>query len=86
MGLPAKFLCFRGEWFKNDYIKGCKTKTCMVMQNRAWMTTFLFKEFLSFFNKLVPSGISQFKRHILILNSHGSHVTLEAIEQARTFG
>jgi hypothetical protein len=83
MGLPAKFLCFRGEWLKNDYIKGCKTWTCMVMQNRAWMTTFLFKEFSSLFKKLVPNGISQFNRQILILNNHGSHVTLEAIGQAQ---
>ncbi len=26
-------------------------------QKIAWMTTFLFKEFMSFFKKLVPSGV-----------------------------
>jgi hypothetical protein len=58
----------------------------MAMQVKAWMTIFLFKKFLSFFKKLVPSGISQTNCHLLILDGHGSHVTLKAIEQAMDFG
>jgi hypothetical protein len=34
MELHAKFSYFKGEWFKNDYIKGCKTRTSMAMYNR----------------------------------------------------
>jgi hypothetical protein len=79
MRFLAKFLLFKSGQIKNDYIKGCKIRTCMAMQNKAWMTTFLFKEFLSFFKKIVLNGISQFNRHLLILNTRGSHVTLEAI-------
>ncbi len=56
------------------------------MQNKAWITSFMFKEFLSFFKRSIPSGISQTNYHLLILNGHGSHVTLEAIEQAQEFG
>jgi len=52
----------------------------MTMQKNAWMTCFLFKEFLSFFIKLVLGGISQSNHHLLILNGHGSYVTLEAIK------
>jgi hypothetical protein len=52
----------------------------MAMQKRAWMNIFLFKEFLSFFNKLVPRGMSLNNRHLLIVNGRGNHVTLEAIE------
>jgi len=47
---------------------------------------FLFKEFPSFYNKSIPSGISQTSHHLLIMDGHGSHVTLEAIEQAQEFG
>ncbi len=50
------------------------------------MTNFLFKELLSFFKRLVPSGISLINRHLFILDGHGSHVTLKAIEHAQTFG
>jgi len=50
------------------------------------MATFLFKEFQSFFKNLISSGILQFYIDLLILDGHGSHVTLEEIGQAQTFG
>jgi hypothetical protein len=50
------------------------------------MTSFLFKKFLSFSKRFVPRGISLTKRHLLILDGHSSHVTLEAIEQTHEFG
>ncbi len=50
------------------------------------MTSFLFKFVLSFFKKWVPSEIFQSNQHILILNEHGSHVTLKKIAQAHEFG
>jgi len=50
------------------------------------MTTSLFKEFLSFFKRFILSGISLTNRHLFILDGHGSHVTLEAIEQVNFFG
>ncbi len=50
------------------------------------MITFLFKEFLSFFKRSILSGISIINKHLLILDGHGSHVTLEAIEQVQEFG
>jgi hypothetical protein len=43
------------------------------------MTSFLFKEFLSFFKRSIPSGIFLVYWHLLILDGHGSHVTLKAI-------
>jgi hypothetical protein len=58
----------------------------MAMQLKAWMTTFLFKKILSVFKKSIPSRISLTSRHLLILDGHGSHVTLEAIEQTKKFG
>jgi hypothetical protein len=58
----------------------------MAMQSKGWMTTFHFKEFLFFFKRYIPSGISLTNRHLLILDGHGSHVTFAAIEQAKGFG
>jgi len=40
---------------------------------------FFLKEFFSFFNWSIPNGISTTNRHLLILNEHGSHITLESI-------
>jgi hypothetical protein len=39
-----------------------------------------FQFFLSLFKRSIPIGISIINRHLLILDGHGSHVTLEAIE------
>jgi hypothetical protein len=56
------------------------------MQLKAWMTTLLFKKELSFIQRSIPSGISLTNRHLLILNRHGSHVTLVTIKQVKKFG
>jgi hypothetical protein len=58
----------------------------MAMQKKTWMTSFLFKEFLSFSKRFIPRGFSLTNRHLLILDEHSNHVTLEAIKQAHEFG
>jgi len=55
----------------------------MAMQKKTWMIAFLFKEFLSFFKRLVLSGVSLTNKHLSILDGHGSHLTLEVIEQGQ---
>jgi hypothetical protein len=75
-----RFYIFKGNRIHDDYIQLYKPGIYMVMQSKAQMTTFLFKEFLSFLKKSIPSGISLTNRHLFILDVHGSHVTFEAIE------
>jgi hypothetical protein len=53
---------------------------------KTWMITFLFKEFVCFFNKLVLDGMFFSNQCLLILDGHGNHFTLEAIEHAKKFG
>jgi hypothetical protein len=50
------------------------------------MIMFIFKEFKNFFKKYLPNENFQTNRHLVILDGHGSHVTLEAIKQAHQFG
>ncbi len=76
------FYIFKGERLQQNYIKDYKPGTCMVMQKKACMTTYLFKEFPSFFKRLILGGIFLTNHHLLILDGHGSHVTLQTIEQA----
>jgi hypothetical protein len=75
-----------GEKKNDDYLKLCKQGTCMVMQTKAWVTNFLFKLLLFFFERLIPSGISFAIRHLLILDGHGSHVTLKALSKHKHLG
>jgi hypothetical protein len=56
------------------------------MQSKTWMMSFLFKEFLSFFKRSIPKDIFQSNLHLLVLDGHGSHVTLETIKQTQQFG
>jgi hypothetical protein len=58
----------------------------MGVQTKAWMTSFLFKEFLSLFKRSILGGSSPNNHHLLILNGHGSHVNLKAIKQVQEFG
>jgi hypothetical protein len=51
------------------------------IQTKAWMITFLFKEWFCLFKKLILSGISLINRQLLVLDKHGFHATLEVIEQ-----
>ncbi len=82
-GLILGFYIFQGERIKDDYMKHCKFGTCMVVETKAWMTSFLFEEFLSFFKRSIPGGSSPSNHRLLILNGHGSHVSLEAIRQVQ---
>jgi len=60
----------------------------MAMQPNGWMTAFLFFAWLSHFVTIVKEryGISQEDRQLLILDGHGSHVTIEVREKAKFEG
>jgi hypothetical protein len=81
-----RFYIFKGKRIHDKYIQLCKPGSSMAMQFKSWMTTFLFKKKLSFFKRSILSGISITNRHLFILDGHGCHVTLEAIEQVQDFG
>jgi len=81
-----RFYIFRKERICDDYIQLYKPRTCMAMLSKAWMTTYFLKDFLSFFKASILGEISLTNRHLHILDGHGSHVTLETIEQAKKFG
>jgi hypothetical protein len=53
----------------------------MVIQKK-WMLFFLFKDFFSVFKRFILGGIFTNNHHLLILNEHGSHVTLKSIKHA----
>jgi hypothetical protein len=47
---------------------------------------FPIQKILYFFKSFVPCGIFLTNCHLLIMDGHGSHVTLEAIEQVQQIG
>ncbi len=67
---------------QDDHNKFYKLRTYMAMQKRAWMTSLLFIKFLFFFKKFVIGTMFSTNRHLLVLDGHDNHVSLEMIEQA----
>jgi hypothetical protein len=45
-----------------------------------------FQGVFVFFKSFIPSEISLTNKHLIILNGHASHVTLETIKQVKEFG
>jgi hypothetical protein len=62
-----------------------------VNQELAWQCKkklgwfFFVQGIINFFKKSIIGGVSCTNRHLLVLDGHGSHVTLETIEQAPKF-
>jgi hypothetical protein len=83
------FYIFRGKSFQRDYIKNCEDNASMAMQSKAWMTVHLFKAWIGHFIKNVREcglEMSPSCCHLLILDGHGSHVTMDVAKTARAVG
>ena len=76
------FYIFRGKRIRDNYIRFCEDGVAMAMQSEAWMTQFLFSSRISHFIQSLGSrgGISPENRHLLIVDGHNSHVTLEVVK------
>jgi hypothetical protein len=83
------FYIFRGKSFQRDYIKQCEDNASMAMQEKAWMNGHLFKSWIWHFVKNVRvCGLEIFPLccHLLILDGHGSHVTIDVVKIAHNVG
>jgi hypothetical protein len=83
------FYIFRDKSFQHDYIKQCEDNASMAMQEKAWMIGHFFKSWIGHFVKNVHDcglHISPSCRHLLILDGHGSHVTMDVVKTARSVG
>jgi len=50
------------------------------------MTKELFLNWLFHFTAFVPGGVSPENKHLMILDGHGSHMVVQAIEEANNLG
>ena len=82
------FYIFRGKRLRSNYVLHCEDGAAKAIQRKAWMTATLFSHWISHFIRCLQSkgGISQGRRHLLILDGHNSHVTLEVVHKCREVG
>ena len=78
------FYIFKGKRIRANYIQHCENQAAMAMQPQAWLTQFLFRNWLSHFIQTLGSrgGISNQNRHLLIVDGHNSHVIVDVVLQA----
>lgn len=82
------FYILKGVQFRRNFIDRCEDKATMAMARKTWMSGPLFYTWLSHFIARVKESfdLSQTSRHLLILDGHNSHVTLEVIHKASQAG
>ena len=82
------FYIFRGKRFQRNYIKDCEDGAAMAMQPKAWMTGLLFYCWLDHFLKHITDtwDISTTNRHLLILDGHNSHISIDIVKKALAAG
>ena len=73
------FYIFRGKQLRQNYIIHHEDGVAMAMQREAWMTQFLFANWMMHFINCLSTrrGILIENRHLLIVDGYNSHVTLK---------
>ena len=81
-GSIPNFYILKGLYFLEDYIVQYEPGAVMDMQHNALMTRWLFESWISHFLEYLKVGlcIDYSNRHLLILDGHNSHVTLEVVK------
>jgi hypothetical protein len=85
--IPRSYI-FRGKRVMHNYIELCEDGATMAMQLEGWMTATLISHWISHFIQSLHKrgGISPGSRHLLIVDGHNSHVTMEVVHKAIEVG
>ncbi|KAI5058360.1 hypothetical protein GOP47_0026530 [Adiantum capillus-veneris] len=83
--IPSYYI-FKGSRMSDNYIEDCEAGPAMAMQKKAWMTGELFQAWLEHLRKFIIQDIRFDSRHLLVLDGHGSHVSLEVVARAHEAG
>ena len=81
-GHIPNFYILKGTYFHKDYIANCEEEVVMDIQPNTWMTRWFFESWISHYIECLKKGpgIDLNNRHVLILDGHNSHVTLEVVK------
>jgi len=87
-GKIPNFYIVKGKYFTANHIRGCEPGAVMGVQHNAWMTKFLFESWIAHFLRNLNNGpgVSQHNRHLLIVDGHTSHVTIEVTKTCMNNG
>ena len=84
----SNYYNFKGVRKLRNYIALCEEGAMLGMQKKGWMDTFHFIEWMDHFIHKMQNeeNLSQERRHLIILDGHKSHISLEVLMKARDHG
>ena len=79
------YYIFKGIRKIKNYVALCEEGAMMGMQKKGWMDTIHFMEWMDhFIHKMESEGrLSQEQRHLLILDGHKSHISMDVLLKAK---
>ena len=82
------YYIFKGKRASKTYIQLCEDGATFGMSKKGWMGNHLFAQWMDhFLNSLITRGdFSPSQRHLLILDGHKSHISLQVLQKARAHG
>ena len=82
------YYIFKGVRKLRNYTALCEEGAMLGMQKKGWMDTFHFIEWMDYFIHKMQSeeNLFQERRHLIILDGHKSHISLEVLMKARDHG
>ena len=82
------FYIFKGIRPRRNYLALCEDGASFGMQKRGWVDSYLFSKWMDYFlSKLRERGLmSTSDRHLLVLDGHKAHLTLEVVSKAKKHG
>ena len=85
---PPHFYIFKEKRKTRCYVSKCEENCMWAMQNKGWMDSNLFPQWMKQFIKILQErrGLSPIKRHMVVLDGHKSHATLDVIVNAKMHG
>lgn len=80
------FFILKGKYLLQNYVQDCGPGTTMNVQENGWVTNEIFCDWLDHFRRNVPGGVSTNNKHLLILDSHCSHISATALDTCIKMG
>ena len=87
-GKIPNFYIVKGKYFTANHIAGCEPGAVMGVQHNALITKFLFESWIAQFLKNLSKGpgVSLENMHLLIVDGHTSHCTIEVTKTCMNNG
>ena len=83
----SNYYIFKGVRKLRNYVIKCEKGAMQGMQKKGWMDSFHFMEWMDhFINRIKEGGVPPIERHLLILDGHKSHLSLEVLQKAKANG